>query len=118
MGRILIADDEDTVVKLMRRALEGAGHEVVVAVDGQEALKMAMSQDFNLYILDVRMPRLDGYSLSLSITKKFPGRKVLLITGLDTQKYESMARASGAATTLAKPFDAAQFMAQVQRLLA
>lgn len=114
MGRILIADDEEDILKLMRRALMGAGHEVVTARDGQEALKLGMSEDFDLYIFDVRMPRLDGYSLSLSITKRHPGKKVLLVTGLDTSKYESMAKASGAAATIPKPVEILDFLKLVE----
>lgn len=117
MGRILVADDEEDVLLLLKRALAGAGHEVVTARDGQEALKLGMAQDFDLYIFDVRMPRLDGYSLSLSITKKYPGRKVLLVTGLDTSKYGPMAKASGAHGTIVKPVDLIEFTKQVKALL-
>lgn len=114
MGRILLADDDEDIVSLLQRALTGAGHEVVTAKDGQEALKLGMNETFDLYIFDVRMPRLDGYSLSLSITKKFPDKKVLLITGLDTSKYEPMAKASGAAGVISKPIDIPQFQKLVK----
>ena len=117
MGRILVADDEEDVTRLIRRVLEGMGHQVVLAANGMDTLKLGMSETFDLYVFDVRMPRLDGYSLCRSITQKFPGRKVILITGLDVQKYEAMAKVSGAATTIAKPFDAEQFKKAVQPFL-
>ena len=117
MARVLVADDEDGVLKLIRATLESAGHEVVTAVDGHEALKTGLARDFDLYILDVKMPHLDGYSLSLSITKRFPSRKVVLVTGLDTQKYEVMIKACGASGTIPKPFDSAEFMKQISKFL-
>jgi CheY-like chemotaxis protein len=117
MGRILIADDEEVVVKFLRRCLEGAGHEVVATSDGLEALKAALTQDFDLYVLDVRMPRLDGYSLCNSITKKFPGRPVVLVTALAPQKFEAMARTSGASAIIPKPFDAPEFMRRIEQFL-
>jgi CheY-like chemotaxis protein len=117
MGRILVADDDEVVVKLMRRVLEAAGHEVVSVADGHEALKLALSRDFDLYILDVRMPRLDGYSLSLSITKKFPERKVVLVTGLEARKFEPMAKISGASAIIPKPFDPLEFLNQIKSFL-
>jgi CheY-like chemotaxis protein len=117
MGRILVADDEEVIVNLLKNALEGAGHDVVGTSDGLQALKMALSAEFSLYVFDVRMPRLDGYSLCNSIRKKFPGRPVVLVTGLPPEKYEAMARASGATLIISKPFDEAEFMRQVEKYL-
>jgi two-component system alkaline phosphatase synthesis response regulator PhoP len=104
MARILLADDNLEIAKMMRDALEDGGHEVRCVHDGCQALKIAMNEDFDFYVLDVRMPMLDGYSLTLSIKRKFPGRRVLLVTGLDPKKYEVMANAAGADATLQKPF--------------
>ena len=117
MAKILLADDDEDVIRLIRRILEGLGHQVVSTTNGLETLKLGMNDDFDLYIFDVRMPRLDGYSLCRSITRKFPARNVVLITGLDTQKYEPMAKASGATITIAKPFDADKFKKAIQPFL-
>lgn len=117
MGKVLVADDEEEVVRLIRRMLEGFGHKVTVAANGLDALKLGMSGGFDLCVFDVRMPRLDGYSLCRSITRKFPSAKVVLITGLDIQRYETMAAASGCAATIAKPFDGTQFMKAIAPFL-
>ena len=116
--KILLADDDDAIVKLVRRLMESLGHEVVTAQNGMDALKLGMDGCFDLCILDVKMPRLDGYSLCRSITRKFPSCKVILITGLDVNKYEAMAKASGASGTIAKPFDALQFKTWIESFLA
>jgi DNA-binding response OmpR family regulator len=113
MAKILVADDEAPILELLRRRLESAGHAVVTVADGQQALKLVQSDDFDLYVLDVKMPRLDGYSLAHSIKKRFPERKVVLITALDTQKYEVMTNACGADMTISKPFDGDEFMRQI-----
>jgi DNA-binding response OmpR family regulator len=117
MAKVMVADDDVVIVKLVRRLLDDMGHAVTTADNGHDALKLGMEGDFDLYILDVRMPRLDGYSLCRSITRKFPDRKVLLITGLDVSKYESMANASGAAGTIAKPFETEGFKTWVRPFL-
>lgn len=117
MGRILVADDEDVVVTLIRRSLEKEGHEVFSTSDGHEALKAALNQEFDLYVFDVRMPRLDGYSLCNSIRTKFPGRPVVLVTALPQEKYSAMAQAAGASATIAKPFDGPEFMGRIAPFL-
>jgi DNA-binding response OmpR family regulator len=117
MARILVADDMEDILKLVRRVLEAAGHTVVTAMNGHEALKLGLSQDFDLYIFDVKMPQLDGYSLSLSITKRFPGRKVVIVTGLDSEKYAVMLKACGASGTISKPFDGPEFMKQIGKFI-
>jgi DNA-binding response OmpR family regulator len=117
MARILVADDDEDVLKLIQRAFRGSDHDIVTVVDGHEALKLSLNRDFDLYILDVRMPRLDGYSLSLSISRKNPRGKILLITGLDSTKYEPMAQAARASAILPKPFTINQFLTQVETLL-
>ena len=117
MARVLVADDEEAILSLVRRVLEQAGHEVVTVSDGHEALKRALKEDFDLYVLDVRMPHLDGYSLSNSITKRFPHRKIVLITALDRVKYEAMINLSGATATISKPFDGTQFLGEIKKFL-
>jgi CheY-like chemotaxis protein len=117
MGRVLVADDDAIIRRLVQRVLEGMGHEVTVAENGMDTLKLAMGEEFDLYILDVRMPRLDGYSLCRSITQKYPARKVILITGLDIAKYEPMSKASGATLTIGKPFDIARLQKAVAPFL-
>ncbi len=117
MARILVADDDEAVVRLVQRILGGLGHVVASTTNGMEALKRGMNEDFDLYILDVRMPHLDGYSLCRSLRQKFPSRSVVLITGLDTSKYAPMAKASGATATIGKPFDAVQFQKAIAPFL-
>jgi two-component system chemotaxis response regulator CheY len=61
MKRILIVDDAATVRMYYRSILEGAGYDVAEAVNGIEALEKALQEEFDLYIVDINMPKLDGY---------------------------------------------------------
>lgn len=117
MARILVADDEEVILALIQRVLKTAGHEVVTAIDGEEALKLAISQTFDLYIVDVRMPRLDGYTFSKDMTTRFPGRKVILMSGQDSEKNEAMMKASGAVCCIAKPFEGPQFLSEIAKFI-
>ena len=63
MGKtILIVDDSPTVLALIKSTLEKAGFEIVTAVDGQECLDIAKSQEVDLILLDIEMPKMDGYT--------------------------------------------------------
>ena len=62
MYKILIADDEQKIREVIREYAEYEGHTVSEAVDGMQAVEMARNQDFDIIILDIMMPRLDGFS--------------------------------------------------------
>ena len=61
MKRILIVDDAATIRMYYRTILEGAGYEVTEAVNGVEALEKSLQEEFDLYIVDINMPKMDGY---------------------------------------------------------
>src|SRR5206468_3222159 len=97
-GTILVADDSITTRSLLRNALETSGFRVRVAADGDEALKLAMSETFDLVVSDVRMPRLDGFGLTTRLrsnarTARLP---VVLFSSLDTEEDRRRGLASGA----------------------
>lgn len=61
---VLIVEDEKRMAELLRKGLEEEGHKIVCAADGMEGLELSKSYDFDMIILDVMMPRLDGYELA------------------------------------------------------
>lgn len=79
--RILLADDEPNVQRLYRQMLEGSGFEVEVAIDGQEALDKVTSEFFDLMILDLSMPKLDGFEVMTEMKEAGKSTPVIVMTG-------------------------------------
>lgn len=117
MARILVADDEDSVRSFVARALELDGHEVQVAPDGGAAMEIALQQEFDLLLTDIRMPVMDGIALALNITAKRPNLKVLLMTGYATEKQRAHNLDRLIAGIISKPFTIDQISALVKRTL-
>ena len=80
--RILIVDDEDIVVRSTVRILEGAGHLLTTARDATEALRELAQAPFDLAILDIMMPGIDGIELLRRIKESYPDTEVIMFTGL------------------------------------
>lgn len=81
MARILIADDELMMRKILSALLRSTGHEVMVAVNGYEALRQFSEYPFDLVTTDCNMPVMDGSILSKRIKQKSPNTPVIMITG-------------------------------------
>ncbi len=117
MARILIADDERQILEVMTDVLEAAGHEVVGVADGQEALWRLQTRDFDVALLDVMMPKLDGYHLAQSIHGLANPPKVVIVTSRDFKGDEQALVAAGADAFLPKPFSNRDLVEVVANLL-
>ena len=117
---ILVVDDEPDIAATLAEMLQGAGHRVEVAPDGQKALEMLRHRDYDLIVTDTKMPVLDGLALYRALEQRLPQlrHRVIFVTGdvLDQDKRDLIA-ATGA-PCLAKPFDLDEVLRVVQRALA
>jgi adenylate cyclase len=104
---LLVVDDDPVVRSMLSRSLEQGGHQVVTAKDGREGLDMARAEAFDVILLDVLMPELDGYEV-LEQLKKDPALRhipVVMITGLDDIESAVRCIELGADDYLPKPID-------------
>ena len=110
---ILIADDEKEILSLLRLYLENAGFTVVEAADGEEALARIRSEKPDLAILDIMMPKMDGYALIRQIrsTMNMP---VIILSAKSETSDKILGLGMGADDYIAKPFDALEVVARVQ----
>jgi PAS domain S-box-containing protein len=118
--RILVADDSALVAAMLARLLGEAGYEVVRAVDGIEAVQRAYSEAPDLVILDIFMPRMNGYQVC-RLLKNDPvvaGLPVIILTGSESQSAEFWSLHTGADAFMTKGSDPPDLLATVQRLLA
>ena len=104
MGRILIADDERQILEAMADVLEAAGYDVVGAFDGEDALGKLRAGGFDVALIDVVMPKLDGYHLAQKIHGLPEPPKIVIVTSRDFEGDENALRAAGADAFLPKPF--------------
>jgi two-component system chemotaxis sensor kinase CheA len=118
--RLLVVDDSVTTRSLERSILEGAGYEVLAAVDGQEGWQILQEKGADLVIADVEMPRMDGLTLAQTIrsSKRFGDLPVVLITALGSERDKARGIEVGADAYLVKSaFDQKSLLETVERLL-
>jgi DNA-binding NtrC family response regulator len=100
---ILVVDDERNIREGLRRALEFDGHAVVTAADGREALSTLATEEIDLIIADLRMPRLSGDQLLKQVAERHPAVRVIILTGHATVEVAVQAMRDGAYDFLSKP---------------
>ena len=114
MARILVAEDDKPLAQLLTANLEQDGHEVVVAEDGRYVLDTLMEQTFDVVVLDLMMPWVDGFDVLLNLGSSRP--RIVVLTARDDSYSERRARALGVDAYLTKPYDPEELTATVKRL--
>jgi two-component system cell cycle response regulator CpdR len=110
MARILIAEDEEPVRALVRRALAEDGHHVAAVADGAEALDALKREGgrFDLIVTDIKMPVMDGIALALAAARDFPDLPIVLMTGYADQRERASGLDALIRDVIAKPFTVAE----------
>jgi two-component system OmpR family response regulator len=117
--RILVVDDDADIVLMIRRILEKAGFEVGSATDGAEALRKIEQEKFDLILLDVMMPGIDGFEVARNIQRNEKGERppVVFVTARDDSESMREGFRSGGTVFLSKPFTASQLMRIVNAMI-
>ena len=121
MARILIIDDEPMVRQQLADGLQAAGHEILTAVDGLDALNEVHQAAPDLIISDILMPNADGIELLMSLRQEKCQIPVIAISGggrYGDTAFLGTARVLGAARTMIKPFRIEDLLAAIDELLA
>ncbi|HEV8457500.1 MAG TPA: sigma-54 dependent transcriptional regulator [Methylomirabilota bacterium] len=115
--RILIADDEDGLRWVLEKGFRGAGYQVTAVKDGAAALREAEAQPFDMILLDIRMPGIDGLTLLKQVRARRPDAQVVIMTAHGTMETAVQAMQDGAYDYLAKPFDLDEALLLAERAL-
>ena len=117
--RVLLVDDDAEVIEAIRYALESKGFQIFIARDGNQGLAMAESEDPDLVILDMMMPKRSGFLVleKLRRTREVPIR-VIMITANEGSRHKAYAEMLGVDDYIRKPFAMDKLVDAVQRLLA
>ncbi|HEX8917166.1 MAG TPA: response regulator transcription factor, partial [Chloroflexota bacterium] len=113
---ILIVEDERRLANLVRRALEEEGHVVDMSQDGAEGLDMAQGTQYDLLILDLMLPHVDGIEICRRLRKQDNDARILMLTARDAVEDRVMGLESGADDYLVKPFSFSELVARVKAL--
>ena len=116
MYRILMVDDEEKIRAIVRKYAEFEGNEVVEAADGMEAVKLAKSQDFDIIILDIMMPELDGFSACKEI-RKYKDTPVIMLSARGEEYDRIHGFELGIDDYVVKPFSPKELMMRVGAIL-
>jgi len=116
-GRILIADDEDSLRWVLEKGFRGAGYEVTAVKDGAAAFAQIETGPFDLILLDVRMPGMDGLTLLKRTRELRPDAQIVIMTAHGTMETAIQAMQQGAYDYLAKPFDLDEALLLAERAM-
>lgn len=118
--KILIVDDEPDVASLLNLMLKSKGYETIIAGDGQEALEKARHEKPDLIVLDIMLPRLDGYKVArmLKFDEKFSHIPIIMVTAKIQEKDKKTGLEMGADAYITKPFDTAMLLEKINEVLA
>jgi twitching motility two-component system response regulator PilH len=116
-GKILVVDDSPTQLNMMRAPFEENGYQVITATDGEEAVAMVESENPQLVVLDVIMPKLNGFQACRKIKAMKQDLPVILLTSKNQKSDEFWGKKQGADVYMTKPFDSAELFAEAVKLL-
>ena len=117
MSRILIADDDNEIRDLLEFDISHSGYDVECAKDGMEALEKAMSNQYDVILLDVMMPKMNGFEVCKNIRKSGKKTPILLLTAKGTIGDKTEGFDCGADDYLVKPFDIREVLLRIKALL-
>ena len=119
MAKILLVDDELQLLDMVKMRLEASGFEVVTASDGQEALEKARREIPDLIILDLMLPKIDGYKVCrlLKFDEKYKNIPIIIFTAKAQDVDKKMGEEVGADAYIVKPFESSVLLDKINELL-
>ncbi len=119
MKKVLIVDDEADIIEILQYVLETQGYECITAFDGEEGLKLAREANPDLIILDVMMPKINGYKISrlLKFDAKYKDIPIIMITARSQNEDKAIGEETGADEYITKPFQVDEVVEKVKSYL-
>lgn len=115
--RVLLVEDEKTLATYVKRGLEREGYAVDIAADGEHGLWLASNEPFDVIVLDIMLPKLNGFQVCAEIRLRDIWTPILMLTAKDGKLDEAEALDTGADDYLAKPFSFVVLLARLRALI-
>src|SRR6478736_2023595 len=117
MHHILLAEDDPEIVNLLKLNFDASVYDLTVAVNGNSALQKALAQQFNLIILDIMLPGMDGIEVCKKLREKNIATPVMMLTSRSEEIDKVLALELGADDYVTKPFSIRELVARVKAIL-
>jgi DNA-binding response OmpR family regulator len=117
MNKILIVDDEPNILLSLEFLFRKEGYLVLIARDGDEALEIIVQNTPDMVLLDISMPKVDGYEVCKFIKEKYPQVKIAFLTAKNKQHEIEKGMSLGADLYLTKPFSTKELVTKVNQLI-
>jgi DNA-binding response OmpR family regulator len=118
-SRVLVVDDEPDLVRILEFGLKAAGYAVETASDGQEGLKKAREQKPDIILLDLMLPKLDGYKVCrlLKFDERYKHIPIMILSARTQEGDQTLAHEMGANRFLTKPYEFSEILEHIRALL-
>ena len=118
-ARVLVVDDEPDLVRILQFGLKAAGYEVESAYDGQEGLKKAREMKPDIILLDLMLPKLDGYKVCrlLKFDERYKHIPIMILSARTQEGDQTLAHELRANRFMTKPYDFQEILGHIQALL-
>ncbi len=118
-ARVLVVDDEADLVRILQFGLEAIGYHVDTASDGQEGLKKARELKPDIILLDLMLPKLDGYKVCrlLKFDERYKNIPIIILSARTQEGDQLLAMEMGANRFITKPYDFAEVLSHIETLL-
>lgn len=116
-GSVFIVDDDEALANVLTAELVAEGYDAVSAYDGEQAIGILCKRKFDLVLLDIKMPKVDGIEVLKFMHKNMPSVKVMMLTGFGDLKLAMQSKQYGAVDFLTKPYDHDEVIGKVEKLV-
>lgn len=119
MKKILLVDDEPDIIEILQFMLESQGYECITATDGEEGLKKAREINPDIIILDVMMPKINGYKICrlLKFDNKYKDIPILMLTARSQDEDKLIGEETGADEYITKPFEVDEVIETIKKYI-
>jgi len=115
--RLLVVDDDDQLRTILSDELEEMGFDITTACNGQEAIEVMRERAFEMLVLDVKMPGIDGFQVLRYTKERFPLTKVIMVTAFDDLGNAMKSKTLGADDFMGKPYDLVELGSMIEHVL-
>lgn len=117
MKKILIVEDEESIVKLLKYNLEREGYDIDVAYNGEDGFDMAITGAYDLILLDLMLPKMDGIEVTKRLKQEKIDTPIIMLTAKDTELDKILGLEMGADDYVTKPFSIRELIARIRSVL-
>lgn len=114
---VLVVDDEDALRTVLSNELTNEGYDVASAADGDDAISELQKGAYDLILLDIKMPRMNGFEVLKFVKEHHPRTKVVMLTGFADLKNAIESKKLGADDFVSKPYDLVDLLTTIERVL-